>query len=284
MTSRVRALPSPRDVVPSPGDNDPPTDERYVVPGLSRGLAVLQLFTRQNPEQKLTEIAASLQLSRSATYRLLYTLENDRFLARDPITRRYRLASKILSLGFEFLNAEPLTEIAQPFLRTLSDQTRAVAHLVIRDGCHVVYLARVAPSATLVTNLQIGARLPAHVTATGRILLAYLPNQTLREVFDLIRSDKGMIMPPSSFEALRAVANEDRAKGYVFSRSVFDPSVFSLAGPVRDQSGNAVAAVNVVAPHSAIQSIGGEQELHRHVGATVAAISEQIGFRETRQP
>jgi IclR family pca regulon transcriptional regulator len=257
---------------------DPLVDERYVVPGLSRGLALLQLFTRQKPEHKLTEIADGLGLSRSATYRLVYTLEKDQFLRRDPVTRRYRLASKVMSLGFEFLNAEPLTDIAQPYLRTLSDLARAVAHLVIRDGCHVVYLARVAPPVALVTNLQIGARLPAHVTATGRILLAYLSEDGLREIYDLIRREPEMVKPPTSFDALRSVAHADRQRGYVFSRSVFDPAVYSLAAPVMDRNGAAVAAVNVVAPISAIESFGGEAALHREVAGTVAAISEQLGF------
>ena len=256
-----------------------PVDERYVVPGLSRGLALLQLFTRERPEQKLTEIADGLGLSRSATYRLVYTLEKDRFLRRDPVTRRYRLAAKVLSLGFEFLNAQPLTDIAQPYLRQLSDLTRAVAHLVIRDGAHVVYIARVAPPVTLVTNLQIGARLPAHLTATGRILLAYLSDDTLREIHRLIVSEPAAgFGKASSFEALKAAAHADRQRGYVFNRSTFDPSVYSLACPIRDRSGQAVAAVNVVAPLSTIENLGGEARIHAEVSGAAAAISTQIGF------
>ena len=110
-----------REEVGSAAEAGETIDERYIVPGLSRGLALLQLFTRHQPEQKLTEIAAGLGLSRSATYRLVYTLENDGFLRRDPNTRRYRLTAKVLSLGFEFLFAQPLTDIAQPFLRQLVD-------------------------------------------------------------------------------------------------------------------------------------------------------------------
>ncbi len=263
---------------PVPGVSEEPFDERYVVPGLSRGLALLQLFTRDNPEQKLTEIAEGLGLSRSATYRLVYTLEKDQFLRRDAVTRRYRLAAKVLSLGFEFLNAEPLTDIAQPHLRRLSDLTRSVAHLVIRDGGEVVYVARVAPPVTLVTNLQIGARLPAHTTATGRILLAFLPDDHLRAIYQQAKTAAEGAQKPASFEALRNTARADRDRGYVFNRSTFDPSVYSLACAVCDRAGDAVAAVNVVAPLSTIENLGGEAELFREVAAAADAISEQIGF------
>ena len=263
---------------PVPAVIEEPFDERYMVPGLSRGLALLQLFTREKPEQKLTEIAEGLGLSRSATYRLVYTLETDNFLRRDPVTRRYRLAAKVLSLGFEFLNSEPLTDIAQPHLRRLSDLARSVAHLVIRDGSEVVYVARVAPPVALVTNLQIGARLPAHLTATGRILLAFLPEEELRSVYQRIKSDSESTQKPPSFEALKTAAKADRDRGYVFNRSTFDPSVFSLACAVCDRAGDAVAAVNVVAPLSTIENLGGEAKLFQEVRAAADAISRQIGF------
>ncbi len=81
------------------------------MPGLSRGLALLQLFPRSKPAKTLAELAAGLGLSRSATYRLVYTLEADGFIARDAETRRYRLTSKTLDLGFEYLHAQPITEI-----------------------------------------------------------------------------------------------------------------------------------------------------------------------------
>jgi IclR family pca regulon transcriptional regulator len=263
---------------PLPVVSEAPFDERYIVPGLSRGLALLQLFRRDKPEQKLTEIAEGLGLSRSATYRLVYTLERDQFLRRDPATRRYRLAAKVLSLGFEFLNAEPLTDIAQPHLRRLSDLTRSVAHLVIRDRGQVVYVARVAPPVTLVTNLQIGARLPAHITATGRILLAFLSEEELRAAYQQIKADPDVTQKPVSLEALRTTAKADLSRGYVFNRSTFDQSVYSLACPVCDRAGHAVAAVNVVAPLSTIENLGGEAKLFREVAAAATAISEQIGF------
>src|SRR5262245_8682051 len=97
-------------------------DRRYLVPGLSRGLAALALFTRRDPALTLVEVAKGLGLSRSAAFRLIYTLEKDGFVARDEETRRFQLTSKVLSLGFEFLQSPAVTEVAQPYLRGLSDR------------------------------------------------------------------------------------------------------------------------------------------------------------------
>jgi IclR family pca regulon transcriptional regulator len=253
-------------------------DPRYVVPGLSRGLALLQLFTRQKPEQKLTEIAEGLGLSRSATYRLVYTLEMDGFLRRDSNTRRYRLTAKVLSLGFEFLYAQPLTDAAQPFLRGLSERTRATAYLVVVDGWEAVHLAKMAPSVALITNLQIGGRFPAHAIASGRMILAHMDDAELRAVYRRLKAERQSTPNPDSFEAFRADAEADRRRGYVLGRSLFEPAISACAAPVRDRQGKAVAALSVIAPHSFVDEMGGEAELSGIVMAVAQSFSAQLGF------
>jgi IclR family pca regulon transcriptional regulator len=236
------------------------------------------LFTRRQPEQKLTEIAAGLGLSRSATYRLVYTLENDGFLRRDPNTRRYRLTAKVLSLGFEFLFAQPLTDIAQPFLRQLGDLTGATAYLVILEGWQAVHLARAAPSATLITNLQIGARFPVHAVSSGRMILAFLEDEKLHEVYRLLKRECKTVPVPSTFEAFRAAAKKDRDRGYVLHNSMFEPAVSACACALRDRSGAAVAAVTIVAPHSLFDDGARQRKIVGDVRSVADAISRQLGF------
>jgi IclR family pca regulon transcriptional regulator len=257
---------------------EPAIDGRYIVPGLSRGLALLQLFTRRKPEQKLTEIAEGLGLSRSATYRLVYTLENDDFIRRDPVTRRYRLTAKVLSLGFEFLFAEPLTDIAQPFLRHLSDITGATAYLVVIEGWQVVHLVRVAPSATLITNLQIGARFPAHAVTSGRVILGYWDATRLRHFFSLLKRECKTVAVPATFEAFQASLDKDRERGYAFSKSIFETAVSACACAIRDNSGASVAAISVVAPHSLFEDAANRRRVIEAVRETANRISGQLGF------
>jgi len=251
-------------------------DPRYIVPGLSRGLAVLQLFPRSKPARTLAELAAGLGLSRSATYRLVYTLEADGFISRDSETRRYRLTSKTLDLGFEYLHAQPITETAQPFLRALSDRSNAAAHVAILDGWHAVYLARALPNAGLVSNLQLGARLPAHTTSSGRIMLAFQDDARLDEIYNKIKAERGGAIGRDEFTA-QILA--DRKRGYVFHRSTVDPGLVSLAFPVRDHDSHVVAAVTVIVPEKIANTMGGEKVFRPMVQETADSISRKIGYR-----
>jgi IclR family pca regulon transcriptional regulator len=257
---------------------DEAIDPRYIVPGLSRGLAMLQVFTRQNPAHTLAELAAGVELSRSAAYRLAYTLEKDGFIAREKLTRRYRLTSKVLSLGFEYFNSQTITDLAQPYLQRVSEAAAASCYLVILDGCHAVYLARGAPAAGLVSNLQVGSRQAAHLTASGRILLSYLPEARLREIAGLLAREYRKTDVPSA-AALVAQAREDSARGYVFHPSVLAPGITSCAGPVRKSASEAVAAITVIGPSRHMEVLGGEAKLASMVLEAATSLSREVGFR-----
>lgn len=254
-------------------------DPRYIVPGLSRGLALLQLFPRSKPAKTLAELAAGLGLSRSATYRLVYTLEADGFIARDAETRRYRLTSKALDLGFEYLHAQPITKSAQPFLRALSDRSNAAAHVAILDGWHCVYLARALPNAGLVSNLQLGARLPAHTTSSGRIMLAHQDETVLQTIYGKLKKEtRGALAAPSQSDFNAQIAT-DRKRSYVFHKSTVDPGLVSLAFPIRDHTSQVIAAVTVIVPEKLSDAIGGEKALRPMVQETSAVISRKLGYR-----
>jgi len=261
-----------------PEDEGEAIDPRYVVPGLSRGLAMLQIFTRAAPALTLVELAAGVELSRSAAYRLAYTLEKDGFIARDPASRRYRLTSKVLTLGFEYFNSQTIADQAIPFLKQLSETVSAASYLVILDGCHAVYLARGAPMAGMVSNLQVGSRQAAHMTASGRVLLAHLPEARLRAVVTAIAREYRALPAPTVAEVTRQ-ARADAARGYVFHPSVFSPGVSSCAAAIRDASGSAVAAISIIGPTPHLDMFGGEPALSAAVLKATSELSAQLGFR-----
>lgn len=255
-----------------------PIDPRYIVPGLSRGLALLQLFTRQRPAQTLAELAMGLGLSRSAAYRLVYTLEKEDFITREADGRHYRLTAKALSLGFEYLNARGLPEVAEPALRSLSDATSAAAYVASLDGWNAVYLARVVPSVALVTNLQVGARLPAHVTAGGRAILAHQTEERLHEIHQLLKQHCRSVLPPATFAQLREQAERDRARGYIYHRSVLNPGLVSLAYPIRNKANAVVGAITAIGPEQTIVAMGGEKALRPHVSEAALGVSQKLGY------
>ena len=259
---------------------DDQIDPRYIVPGLTRGLALLALFSRKRPAQTLAELAAGLSLSRSAVYRLIYTLEKEGFLSRETNSRQYRLTSRVLTLGFEYLNARGILEIAEPILRSLSDKTSAAAYIVELEGSNAVYLARAMPAAGLVSNLQVGARLPAHVTASGRILIAQKNGEQLRRIFAILKRDSSIVPPPKSLAELQALTEQDRKRGHVFHRSLINPGVVSFACPVRGKNGAISAAITVVGPEQLFSALGGEKPLAKIVSEAARAVSQRLGYVE----
>jgi IclR family pca regulon transcriptional regulator len=256
-------------------------DPRYIVPGLSRGLALLGLFDRSRPSRTLAELAEGLGITRSAAYRLVYTLENDGFIAREAATRRYRLTSRVLELGFEYLNSHDLIDLAGPALRRLSDATAAASHLVALDGWHVVYLARALPppaSAMVVSNLPVGTRLPCHITASGRALLACLDEMTLDALHRRIVRECADPTPPP-LAAMRDQAAQDRRRGFVFRPSILDPGFMTFAAAVPAGTGPAVAAINVIGAVRAMTDERGEAVLREAVLGAAGSLARQLGHR-----
>jgi len=250
---------------------------------LERGLAILSAFKPAQPLLGISELARELQLSRSTTHRYVSTLAVLGYLEQDPGTRKYRLGPRVLDLGFSALNSMELREIAAPHLRGLSDQTGYTTNLAILDGTDIVYLERIRSARQgqreIDLNIHIGTRLPAYCTSLGKVLLAYQPPRQLEQLLDEIEfSQRGpnTLMHKSAlaaeFECVRkaglAVSNEELAFG-----------LRSIAAPVRSQSGDVTAAINL-AVHRSMVSM---QELIAHLGPalkqTATQISARIGYR-----
>lgn len=102
-------------------------DDRYLVPGLVRGLAILQAFDQQTQEMTITEIAEILDVNRSSAFRLIYTLESCGFL-RKASQKTYALDSKVMELGFNSLSKQSLLDLATPLMKELRDQTKLAVH------------------------------------------------------------------------------------------------------------------------------------------------------------
>ena len=145
------------------------------VQSLARGLRTLRLFTRERPALTLGDCAARLELSAPTTYRLLNTLEAERFLERDVGTGAYRLAPGVLELVPALLDGLAVPRLAQPLVAGLARQTGESANLAALEKGRVLYLVSASSDRLLRTDTQPGLRLDAHCTALGKSLLAHFP-------------------------------------------------------------------------------------------------------------
>ena len=236
-------------------DTELPKDaqDKYIVPGLERGLLLLCEFTRSNRTLTAPELARRLALPRSTIFRLLTTLETMGFVTRSG--NEYRLGRSVLRLGFEYLASLELTELGQPLLARLCDRVNYPSNLVVRDGRSIVYVAKVSPPSVFSSAVNVGTRLPAHATVLGRILLEDLSLSELRELFPEDHLEQHSPCTPKNALELFDMVQADRQRGFVSGEGFFESSISTVAAPVRDESSKIVAALGVTVPTAQIAHV-----------------------------
>jgi DNA-binding IclR family transcriptional regulator len=251
--------------------------DRYLVPGLQRGLLLLAQFTRATPQLTGAELSRRLKLPRASVFRILQTLEYMGFVERQSDNANYKLSIGVLRLGFEYLASMELTEHGRPVLESLSAATGLSSHLVVRDGTEVVFVAKALGRASLFNSVQVGTRLPAHATVLGRILLADLSLPELKTLYADRQLEAFTPQTPTTSDQLWQRMEQDQARGYGISQSGFESGISSIAAPVFDGNNKLVAAVSVTIPASQIEAQQRE-ELATQVMAAAARLSQGSSF------
>lgn len=232
-------------------------ENEYIVPALERGLRILGEFSASKQTLNPTEIAKRLGIPRPSAFRMMQTLESLGYLTRADDETDYRLGVAVLRLGYEYIASLELVELGRPIIDALRDLTGCSAHITVRDGRDVVFLAKAASSAAIFTSIHIGTRLPAHATVLGRMLLSGLTDEALEELYPEERLQVFTEQTPRTLTELKGLLEIDRRRGYVISQSFFEHGLSVVGAPVHDHR-NAIVAVISIAIHSG--SIDPEQQ------------------------
>ncbi len=247
---------------------------RYKIEALARGLEILSLFTTERPSLNLTEIVTATQLNKSTVFRLAATLEMLGYLERIPITRCYRPGLKVLHLGFAALNSLEISQIAQPYLTSLSNETGETTNMTIRDGAEIIYIVRIPSRHIISVNVQRGTRLPAYCTATGKALLSDLSRQ---ELFDLLGEGPYLKQGPNTITCLDALISElerVRQQGFAINDEELAAGLRSVAAPIRGPDKEVIAAINISVAGSRMS----RQELESRLALKIMDTARQISF------
>jgi IclR family transcriptional regulator, pca regulon regulatory protein len=256
------------------------TDGAGLSQSLERGLAVLCTFSPDRPALGISDLARELGLTRSTTHRYVATLTSLGFLEQDASTRKYRLGPRVLDLGFSTLGSLELREIARPHLRTLTEATGHTSNLAIRDDTDVILIDRVRGRPGryhhLEFTLHVGSRLPAYCSATGKVLLAFLPRADLDSLLDRIELVQRGPRTLTDRGALLAELERVRHTGVAVNDEELESALRSIAAPVRSRSGEVVAAINVAIPWSPVAMSHLVAELAPTLEATANTIAARV--------
>jgi DNA-binding IclR family transcriptional regulator len=216
------------------------------VPAATRALRVLRFLAAQPAPVPLDRIARAVGLPRSSAYHLVAAMVEEGFVVHLADERTYGLGVVAHEVGTGYVRQEPLQRIARRPLAELVDRTGQSAHLAVMHGRDVLYVVeeRAPGRPPLVTD--VGVRLPAHLTASGRAVLAALPASQVRALYPdrsafVDRTGTG----PTSLTALRAVLADARGRGYAVEDGEVTPGFASVAAAVLDHNGLPAAGVAV---------------------------------------
>lgn len=260
---------------------DKAADDRYTVPALMRGLQLLMQFNRNDRELSGADLARRLDLPRASVFRMLQTLEQGGFVERVGDGASYKLGLSVLRLGFEFLASMELTEHGRPVIESLRDATGYSAHLVVRDAREVVFIAKAAGRSALFHSIQVGARLPAHATVLGRLLLSGLDMAALSQLYPEAELPAFTPRTPTTLKALKPLIDQDRANGYGVSQGGFETGISTIAAPVFNDRGEVTAAVSIAVPAQKINDTE-LADLVEHVKTAAGQLTDLISHLPNR--
>jgi len=222
----------------------------------------------------LADIARVCGLDRSATQRLVYTLEALGYLRRIPDTRNYGLTTKVLQLSYNYVRANELIDKASPYLLDISRTLGETTNLQELDGHEIVFVARFPGHHLVNIDIAVGSRLPTYFTASGTAILSRLPEGARRDILAQTRLEP--ITPHTETDPDRLLERVRRAaaKGYaiIANETVFGD--ISVAAPIIDHRGMAVAAINIAVPTTRWTVERVEAELASHVQVAATSISK----------
>jgi DNA-binding IclR family transcriptional regulator len=222
--------------------------ERSGVQSVERTLDILESLVDFGSEVGLVEISQGVTLPLATVHRLLGTLIRRGYVKQNRQNRKYSLGFRALQMGNDMRQRFALRLEARPFLHRLMERTGESANLAVLDDGEVVYIDQAQSSKILRMFTQLGNRVPAHSTGSGKVMLAFGTPETAEGV--LRRYGMPVRTPHTITDAMRFREElaRIRAQGFALDDEEHEEGVRCLAVPVRDSSGQVVASLSVSGP------------------------------------
>jgi DNA-binding IclR family transcriptional regulator len=249
------------------------------VPAVRNAVAVLRQLAQSTSPVSAGALARQLHIPRSSTYQLLQVLVEEGLVVHVPGAQGYTLGSGMAELGSAYSQRTSLEHLGRPLLTRLARSVGETAALSILQAGEILYLAKEQPARPIALVTEAGVRLPAHLTASGRAMLAGLPRREVLAYFSDAETFATLNgRGPRTLRELRALLAEDARRGWSIERDTVSEGITCISAAVRDRSGRPVAAVTVsystrnetAPPVLAAEVLRTAQDLTRRLGGPAA--------------
>lgn len=240
---------------------------------------VLDLYSLECPEWGVGEVARALGLPASSASELLSVLEDEGFLRRTR-AGRYRLGWRVMSLNRILVGTTELRDEAHRAMEHLVSLFGETVHFAALERGQVIYLDKLQGTrAVRVEATGVGVRIHGHCSGVGKVLLAHLPWEEAVGILERegmpARTPNTITTPEGFQEELELV----RKQGYAYDLEEGVLELCCVAAPVRDLSGEVVAAMSLSVP--AYRFEGSKDTYQTTLLATTRELSERLGYPGT---
>lgn len=254
----------------------PTTTDPLFNQSLEKGLAVLRAFDGTHRTMTLAELAARTEMSKASAQRTVHTLQVLGYVAKHPQTRRFQLLPRTIELGFNYLAANALIRIANPYLAQLANASGETASVTEPVGDEMVYVAQLVTSKFIPVLTPVGMRIPMYCTSSGRAWLSCLPDE---QVLATLQAAQRAARTPATLTdvpAIMARIDECRRIGYATNAEELFLGDMGIGAPIVNAKGEALGAVHVSPPTSRWTMAEARRKLAPMVIECARAISNAV--------
>ena len=219
--------------------------ERYVIPSLERAFQVLDLLAAEPKGITLADLVRQSDIPKSTVFRILLTLKKHHVVVLDEASRRYRLGSRLWELGLCFLDQSDLYQASSRYMTALAEQSGETVFMGTLEDGEVIYLRRMESQKSITVIKKLRQRVPAHCTATGVAMLAYLPRaeqEAILETHGLTAHTDATVTDPDVF---RERLVQTRKDGVAVVNGEYNRELLCVSAPIFDHSRRPCASLTV---------------------------------------
>ncbi len=247
------------------------------VQSIDRAVAILECFSENKRELKLSDIANMLDLNKSTVHGILNTLKYHRFIEQDEINQKYRLGTRFIVYSDLVVNSMDIINISYPVIEKLCEKIEETVHIAMLDGHDVVFIDKKECNKSIKTSTKIGARVKAYSTADGKIILCYLGKDKLKDCLprNLKKLTPNTITDKQLFlEEL----NKIKKNGYAVDYEETVLGLVGIAAPIFDYTDSVKYSLSATVPSVRINEdkIKGYIEI---IKTAANEISSRIGYK-----
>lgn len=243
-------------------------NEKYILHSVTSALSILDLFFTYE-ELSPTDAAKCLGISRSTAFRFLVTLEQSGYITKTD-NAKYRLSMKVSTLGQIAHNRQALINLIHPYLCKISEANGESTHLVIMDTpTHVTFIDKCIGTLWLKMDVTLGYTQYAHLTGTGKAILAFESDQFINEYIRNVTFEPATSHSIRDAREMLNVLSQIRKCGYACDNEEVEIGLSCYAVPILSLSGRPVAAISCSGPTTRMES-----NRQKHLDALFSAASQ----------